>query len=76
MTELAGLPMTAEWKTFLTKLIKVSARTIFHFWEDMTHTWDPEEQIIVDFMHMIRNTIQNEGEWDPEVYLKFVRFMM
>ena len=74
-TKLAGIPMTTEWETFLTKLTKVSARTIFYFWEDMTHTNNPEEQIIVDFVHMTHIAIENEGEWDSDVYQTFVRFM-
>ena len=75
LNKMADIPMTPNWETFIKSLFKASAHTVFHFWEDMVHTWNHEEQIIVDYIHMTRNVVQNEGDWDTEVYYSFVKFM-
>ena len=72
---LLDLPMTSKWVTFINELPKVSARTMFFFWQDLTHTWDPKEQLLVDFVNMMCNVLRKEGEWDENIFSDFASFM-
>lgn len=73
---LVDQPMTQEWSEFILRLPQRSTASVYSFWQEMDHTWDTNDFIIIDFVDMMCQTMQNKGAWDSDLYQKFVSFMM
>ena len=73
-TTLAGIPMTTEWDAFICSLPRMSARSVFFFWKDLRHTCSYKEEIIVDFVDMMCDTMKGKA-WDAKSYVIFKSIM-
>ena len=73
-TKLAGIPMTTEWDAFICSLPRMSARSVFFFWKDLRHTCSHKEEIIVDFVDMMCDTMNGKA-WDEKAYVIFKSIM-
>lgn len=73
---LVDQPMTQEWSDFILNLPNRSATSVYSFWQEMDHTWDTNDFVIMDFVNMMCQTMQNKEAWDSDIYQNFVSFMM
>ena len=74
-SKLVNIPMTPEWGDFIQSLPNRSSYSIYAIWEDMTNSCENMDMVIVDFVEMLCNSIDNENAWSTNTHLKFESFM-